>query len=103
MKINLFDKNGNLNSYMSILLGVLGAVLTFAPLYFQLHLYLVVGGALIGASMMVFASIALQSATLNLQAFTNDPLGWRKAKESYKETIGAENDEQDSTASSNRQ
>ena len=43
--------------------------------------------------LMGFSAYATKSATLDLRAFTNDPLGWRKAKESYKE--GEQADDKD--------
>ena len=82
--MKIFDKKRNLSPSVSIGLGGIGGILAFAPLYFELHPYFVIGGMLTGVVIMGFASIALKSATLNLQALTNDPLGWRKAKESYK-------------------
>jgi hypothetical protein len=52
-------------------------------------------------AILVFG-VAAKAEALGFKPFTNDPLGWRKAKKSYKETAGAENGEQDSTASPNR-
>ena len=57
----------------------------------------ILGWAVLIASwiaILVFG-VAAKAEALGFKPFTNDPLGWRKAKESYKETIGAENGEQD--------
>lgn len=87
----LIDKKGNIRSAASLLIGVVGAVLVFGPLYFKLHPWIVVFGLVLGMVLMGFSAYATKSATLDLRAFTNDPIGWRKAKKSY---------EQDSTPSS---
>ena len=79
----LFDEKRNIRPVVSIVAGGAGAALGLLPLYFELHQFLVVGGLLIGVSLVAGASLALRSATLDLRAFTNDPLGWRNAKKSY--------------------
>ena len=81
--MKLVDAQGNLRFSISLSVGVLGCVMVVAPLYFELKPLVVIGGFLVGMPLIGFASIALRSATLNLGAFTNDPIGWRKAKESY--------------------
>ncbi|PUE56967.1 hypothetical protein B9Z36_08155 [Limnohabitans sp. Rim8] len=52
-------------------------------MYLELHPYWVLGGFFFGMSFMGFSMLALKSATLDLRAFTNDPLNWRVAKASY--------------------
>ena len=47
-------------------------------------MHTVVGGLALGRVLMEFSACATQSATLDFRAFTNDPLGWRKANKSYK-------------------
>ncbi len=84
------DSKGNLRSIVALLVGLSGAVLVILPLYMQWHPYVVIPAMAVGISLMVFSSYANQSATLDLRAFTNDPLGWRKAKASYKKEVQAE-------------
>jgi hypothetical protein len=82
-KMRLINSKGNLNPQVAIIIGLLGGAVAVLPLYFELDPYLVVGGYFIGMILMGFSSIALKSSTLDLRAFTNDPLGWRAAKASY--------------------
>jgi len=80
---SLRDKNGNLKSLTSLSIGLAGVVLAFGPLYFEPHPWIVVFGVFVGMTLMGFAAFSSKSATLDLRAFTHDPLGWRKAKKSY--------------------
>ena len=88
-----FDSNGNMKSSVTLLIGLSGAMLVFAPLYYLWHTYVVIPCFVLGMVLMGFSAYATKSATLDLRAFTNDPLGWRKAKESYKE--GEQADDKD--------
>jgi hypothetical protein len=90
-EMKLVDERGNLRFSISLVIGVLGCMMVVAPLYFEFKPLIVIGGFLVGMLLMGFSSIALRSATLDLRAFTNDPIGWRKAKETYK--TGGSSDE----------
>ena len=77
------DDKGNMKSSVTLLLGLVGALLVIVPLYWEWHALIVVACFVLGMVLMGFSAYATQSATLDLRAFTNDPLGWRKAKKSY--------------------
>jgi hypothetical protein len=83
--MKLLDQNGNLRGWVGVAIGALGAIVLAAPLYFELHIYFVLAGFVAGSLLMGISGLAGRSAVLDLRAFTNDPLGWRKAKESYKD------------------
>jgi hypothetical protein len=83
--MKLLDQNGNLRGWVGVAIGALGAIVLIAPLYWELHFYFVIAGFVIGSLLMGISGLAGRSAVLDLRAFTNDPLGWRKAKESYQD------------------
>jgi hypothetical protein len=91
------DHNGNMKSSVTFLIGLIGAVLVIAPLYFAWHALIVIPCFTLGMVLVGFSAYATQSATLDLRAFTNDPLGWRKAKQSYKEEAAPEEDSEKNT------
>ena len=84
--MKLFDKNGNMKSRVTLLIGLVGAILVMVPLYWAWHALIVIPCFVLGMVLLGFSAYATQSATLDLRAFTNDPLGWRKAKKSYEST-----------------
>jgi hypothetical protein len=60
------------------LLGSFGIPLLNMPIWLAIP----VGGlAIISAALLIFEGAAV---SVGLKPFTNDPLGWRKAKETYK-------------------
>ncbi len=81
--MKLVDKNGNMKSSVTLLIGLVGVILVIVPLYWAWHALIVIPCFVLGMVLMGFSAYATQSATLDLRAFTNDPLGWRKAKKSY--------------------
>lgn len=81
--MKLLHKNGNLKSSVTFFIGLVGFLMVIVPLYFLWHAFVVIPCFVLGMVLMGFSSYATQSATLDLRAFTNDPLGWRKAKKSY--------------------
>lgn len=86
------DKNGNIKGWVADLLAIFGAILVFAPLLLQWSAMWVILSMVVGLCIVGFASIAIRSKTLDIRAFTTDPLGWRKAKKTYqaKDTPSAE-------------
>ncbi|WP_029463519.1 hypothetical protein [Serpentinimonas barnesii] len=84
--MKLLDQRGNMKARVALLIGLLGGLLVLLPLYFSWHAFIVIPSFVLGMIFMGFSAYATQSATLDLRAFTNDPLGWRKAKGSYKPT-----------------
>jgi hypothetical protein len=81
--MKLLDEKGNMKSSVTLLIGLVGALLVVVPLYWAWHALIVIACFVLGMVLMGFSAYATQSATLDLRAFTNDPLGWRKAKKSY--------------------
>lgn len=75
--------NGNMKFLVSLAIGAVGAACVVLLIFFEWPPYLVVGGYIIGLTLCGFAALAAKSTTLDLRAFTDDPLGWRKAKSSY--------------------
>jgi hypothetical protein len=84
--MKIVNNKGNLNSWFSLFIGLVGCALMFGSLFYWMHLnfYIVILGLFVGMVLCGFSAYAIQSATLDLRAFTNDPLGWRKAKSTYK-------------------
>jgi hypothetical protein len=80
MKNALVDENGNINPNFSLIIGLIGAGLIFSAFYFEMNFYLSVVVMIVGFLLVGFSGLATQSSTLDLRAFTKDPLGWRKAK-----------------------
>ena len=90
-----FVKGGQTTSIGGLV--VMALALAANVLIIGMGLNNILGWAVLIASwiaILVFG-VAAKAEALGSKPFTNDPLGWRKAKESYKETIGAENGEQD--------
>lgn len=83
--MKLLDAKGNLKGWVATSIGILGAAFFLLPLYMEWHPYVVISGLLIGMILMGFSAYANHSAVLDLRAFTNDPLGWRKAKATYED------------------
>jgi hypothetical protein len=80
--LNFFVKEGRLARWFSNLLffgglGVMGLAFLFLS---GLMFYLVLVTGLLLASISSFEAKAI---VLGFKPFTNDPLGWRKAKKSY--------------------
>lgn len=71
-----------------VLLGCFGIPLLDMPIWLAIP----IGGlAIISAALLIFEGAAV---SVGLKPFTNDPLGWRKAKESYKAEAATKHDEQ---------
>jgi len=88
------NEKGNANRNCALLVGIFGFLCVFTPLYFELSYWIVIGGWTLGMLLMGVSGLVTQSATLDLRAFSRDPFGWRKAKQSYQATTdGASGDE----------
>lgn len=91
MKGELFLKDGwftKIGSFLCLVLGlaIVGLVIWLEPPKVIYIVLLITGLIFIG-----FAGIEARARALGLAPpFTNDPLGWRKAKESYKTTKNIE-------------
>lgn len=95
--MKLLDQSGNMKSSVALLIGLFGGLLVLLPMYFSWHAFIVIPSFVLGMVFMGFSAYATQSATLDLRAFTNDPLGWRKAKKTYqaKDTPSSEKNQDD--------
>ena len=86
-KFEWIIKNGNLTEKVSDCLGVLGILVIWATAYFfqdwsGLWFWLFMCfGAVVG----YFGAYGGLAKKFGLRPFTNDPLGWRKAKATYSE------------------
>ena len=75
---------GNLTAIGGTLMAVAGASLVIGTVAFAPTKFLFITGVLVGVLLIAVASASLKSLVFGIKPFTNDPLGWRKAKESYK-------------------
>ena len=91
MKVELFLKGGwftQLGSFSCLFTGlsIVGFVVWVEPPKIIYIIFLIIGVVLVG-----LAGCEARARALGLEPpFTNDPLGWRKAKESYKTAEDAE-------------
>ncbi|WP_346308911.1 hypothetical protein [Limnohabitans sp.] len=82
-------KMTNLSSVLVVAItfgGILGV------LYFQPPFWLGVGILAVSIIIGVIGAVSGAAESVGLKPFTNDPLGWRKAKQSYKEETAPEQD-----------
>ncbi len=80
--MKIYDKKGNIKTWASDLIALIGVGLVLSILWFKPTPILSIIGFCLGLFLVGFAGLALKSKTLDLRAFTNDPLGWRKIKKS---------------------
>ena len=86
----LFIVDGRMTNFSSILVVIITFGGILGTLFFQPPFW--VGAALISASLFVGAIgiAAGASESVGAKPFTNDPLGWRKAKRTYKTDAASE-------------
>jgi hypothetical protein len=93
----IFIKEGKLTVFAEVLLialvllGFFGIPILGMPLWLAIPLGIV---SVLSAGILIFEGAA---ASIGLKPFTNDPLGWRKAKQSYKEEAAPEEDSEKNT------
>jgi hypothetical protein len=76
-----------------------GAAILWISISSQLHWLVFLFGLCFGLVLMGIAGYEARAQALGLPPpFTNDPLGWRKAKQSYKQDEGQESKGDDSTS-----
>ena len=80
-----FIRDGNLTIAGAFLLVAFGFWLSYMSLEYLPFTLLKVIGLSIGLAVAAIGGFSGRAKSLELKPFTNDPLGWRKAKESYKE------------------
>jgi hypothetical protein len=78
--IDFIVADGNLRPWFDNTLIAISFALMIAPWFTDLPFWLIYALFCMGA---VFGAISAYSGRFGLRSFTNDPLGWRKAKESY--------------------
>ncbi len=86
--LGFFFKNGKATWYGSWLAIVGSLLVMYAVIHFRLNN--VFGWFLLVTAWIVLAVFGLsgRAEAIGLKPFTNDPLGWRKAKKSYKAEPG---------------
>lgn len=83
--LSIFITDGRLTGWGILGLLILGFSMSYISLVLLPSKLLKVIGLSIGLAMMGIGGYSARAAALELPPpFTNDPLGWRKAKESYK-------------------
>jgi hypothetical protein len=90
MKITWVIRDGQLTNRGTLLLGIVGASLIAYTLLFAEIFWLGLLSFFIGCGLLGFAGLSNSATSIGLKPFTNDPLGWRKAKQSYKEDLSPE-------------
>jgi hypothetical protein len=79
-------KEGWLVGYWGYIFSVGGLIIAIVPWLINLHVGLSLFVSIIGCLISLTASYEAKAKLFGYQApFTNDPLGWRKAKQSYKQ------------------
>ena len=80
--MKLFD-DGNLTILGGTLLVIVGTFFVIVSAVYASSKWVFIFGIFIGVFILAIASASLKSLVLGVKPFTNDPLGWRKAKKSY--------------------
>ncbi|MDO8774744.1 MAG: hypothetical protein Q7K57_39775 [Burkholderiaceae bacterium] len=79
----LFTNNGQLSFLSHLGLFFLGSLLIGLALFYSQSNLTFLLGTIGGILLIGFAGVSAKANTLGIKPFTQDPLGWRKAKESY--------------------
>ena len=79
-----FICDGNLTFLGAVCVVLAGFGLVYVSLEYFGSLTLKVVGLSLGLGIASIGGFSGRAKALDLKPFTNDPLGWRKAKESYK-------------------
>lgn len=88
----IFIKDGNLTGIAALLSLTLGFLTLFITFKFVTTKFWAMFGLLLAFLFLLLAGYSGRAKALGLKPFTNDPLGWRKAKKTYEQK---EKDEQD--------
>ncbi len=75
--------NGRLTTFAQICLLLGGLLIAISALIYSPNKWVMFAGVIFGCLMASVAGISAKAQVLGLSPFTNDPLGWRKAKASY--------------------
>lgn len=95
---NHMIKQGKLSFWAKILLTLSGFGIIYLSLEMSPNIFVLTLGLCIGFVLVSLVTYSNKAESLDLPApFTNDPLGWRKAKQSYKEETAPEEDSEKKT------
>ncbi|SDC49591.1 hypothetical protein SAMN05444679_103214 [Variovorax sp. CF079] len=98
--IQLFLADGKLTGLGVAILFLVGVLILLGSMAFLPMVWMRWLGASLGLGCMAVAGLSGRAHALGLPPpFTNDPLGWRKAKATYKQKPGPEADSSSSSAS----
>lgn len=86
-----FFVDGNLTFWGGVSLALIGTCTVIGSIAFATSKFLFLLGVLVGVLFLGIASASLKSLVLGIKPFTNDPLGWRKAKKSYETKEDSDN------------
>lgn len=78
-------QNGNLTFVAALLVVITGFLIAYLSLEYLPSRILKVVGLSIGLAFAAIGGFSGRARALDLKPFTNDPLGWRKAKATYSE------------------
>jgi|LakMenE18May11ns_1017448.scaffolds.fasta_scaffold9393560_2 hypothetical protein len=94
----LMTKQGKLTFWAKFFLTLSGLGIIYLSLAMSPNIFVLTLGLCIGFVLVSLVTYSNKSESLDLPApFTNDPLGWRKAKQSYKEEAAPEEDSEKKT------
>ena len=83
--LKIIGADGWFTAHWGSVFSIGGLLLAALPWFFSLHIGLCLILTLVGSAVSLLGSYEAKAKQFDFQApFTNDPLGWRKAKESYK-------------------
>jgi len=85
--LKIFLRDGNTTILGAVLLVALGFGLAYLSLEYFASRLLKVLGLSIGLAIAAVGGFSGRADSLGLKPFTSDPLGWRKAKDSYKPDV----------------
>lgn len=93
MKTSWLFRDGRLTAIGTAVLGLVGVGLIAYTLLFADSFFLGMLSFVVGCSLLGFAALSNNAASIGLKPFTSDPLGWRKAKKSYEQDSTPESDD----------
>lgn len=83
LKPEFFVRKGNLTLTSALILVVFGFGLSYISLEYAPFIFLKVVGLAVGLAIAAIGGFSGRAKSLEIKPFTNDPIGWRKAKENY--------------------
>jgi len=86
-----FFRDGNLTSIGGTVIALIGVIAVLGSIAWAKTKFAFIAGIFFGVFLIAIASASLKALVLGIKPFTNDPIGWRKAKKSYKNSEAAPN------------